>query len=217
MIVQRRIANLLISVGPPLIALLAVWREPFLTAWAHKHEAVLPLGLFLLLLSLLHSRLRHLLVISLCYGVSFLALRDVFLVYGQPLPPQLDYDFIAASRPTALLLVSILAMIAAVVETIRPGSVWARRCYFGAAALYFIGTGVINFCFNHSWQSVMLAITGVTALFGCLYAHRIIASELQPEEEEAEISDVDLQQRTEAAHLRALQAKEWHDLKKDEG
>jgi len=213
--VQKRLTNLLIKAGPPLVALLAVWREPMLTAWAQRHEAVLPLGLFLLLWSLLHSRLRYLLVITLCCGVSFLAFRDVFRTAGQPLPPQLDYDFIAASRPAALLVVSALALVAAAVETIRPGTVWARRCYFGAAALYFMGTGVVNWLFNHSWQSVILALTGITAMFGCLFAHRIVASEQQPDEEDEEVSDTALQQRTQAAHQQALKSKEWRDTSQE--
>jgi hypothetical protein len=74
-----------------------------------------------------------------------------------------------------------------------------------------MGTGVVNWLFSHSWQSVILGLTGITAMFGCLFAHRIVASEQAQEEEEEEISDVAVQQRTEEAHLEMLKAKEWHD------
>src|SRR5207237_4454453 len=102
------------------------------------------------------------------------ALRDSVRIRQQPLPALLDYDIVDQGRPAALLMVAVLAATAALAETLRPGTVWARRCYFGAAFLYFTGQGVITYAWHGSWQSVMLCVTGITALFGWLFAHRIV-------------------------------------------
>ena len=202
--------NLATKLAPPLIAGLAVFLEPRMTEWAKGREAVLPLILFLLLSSLLHPRMRNLLVITLCYGVALLAFRDVFRARHIRLPERWDYDFLDQGRPIALLLVAILSTIAALGETWNPGTVWARRCYFGAAALYFTGMGVMNFVWHGNWQSLLLCLTGITAFFGCLFAHRIVASELA-ETQDTEPEDMEVLKAKEVAHRRALRAKEWHE------
>ena len=66
------------AAGPALVALSAVLLEPFLTNLTSGREAVLPCIMVALLFALVHPRFRHLLVITLCYGVAFLALRDIF-------------------------------------------------------------------------------------------------------------------------------------------
>jgi len=204
----RRYIPILSGVGPALAAFLIVLLEPAITAWMKGRESVLPLAVLLLLTALLHPRLRQLLMVTLCFGVTFLAFRDS--LHAQPLPPLLAYEPIEEIGPAALILVAGLAALAAIAETVQPGTVWARRCYFGAAALYFSGIGFINFAWHSSWQSVMLCATGIIALFGCLFAHRIIAEEAESFEETAP-SDEDIQREREAAHLRALRAKEWRD------
>ena len=100
---------------------------------------------------------------------------------------------------------------AAVFETVRPGTVWARRFYFGAACLYFLGLGVITYFRNTSWQAILLAITGITAGVGCVFAHKIVATEAIEAEAEPLQSDEMWQQAREVAHRAALQAKEWRD------
>lgn len=213
---QRRIGivvELGISlVAPALLALCVVQLEPAFTAWTQGREAILPLSMLLLLSALLHPRLRRLLIVTLCYGVAFLALRDA--LHAQRLPPEMDYDIIAEARPAALILVAGLAAFAAVAETLRPGTTWARRCYFGAAALYFTGIGIINYGWHKSWQSLMLCATGLIALFGCLFAHRIVADEIEAETEET-VNDEALQREREAAHRQVLRAKEWRDTRGD--
>ncbi len=205
---RRRIGTIINRIAPALAALIVVLLEPVLTVWMKGRESVLPLAMLLLLSAMLHPRLRHLLVVTLCYGVAFLALRDALRV--QPLPPSMDYDLIEEARPVALCLVAGLATLAAVTETVHPGTVWARRCYFGAAALYFTGIGLLNFIWHSSWQSILLCVTGVIALFGCIFAQHIVSEEA--EEAIVESANDEAQQRErEAAHLRALRAKEWRE------
>jgi hypothetical protein len=170
---------------------------------------VLPLAVIVLLLSLLSHRLRSALILTLCYGVAFMAVRDIKRVESQPLPWFLNYDFLDHSRPAILLLIAGLSATAAFMETFHPGTVWARRCYFAAAALYFLGLGITHFREFHSWKAVLLCVTGVTAVFGCIFAERIVSAE--QEDEEDDLSDEVVQGLVEADHHRSLLAKEWHE------
>lgn len=206
---QGRIQKLLTCVVPVIVAGFSVMNEARLSAWVGQREAVLPLAVIVLLLSLLSKRLRSLLILTLCYGVAFMAVRDIGRVGSQPLPQIINYDFLDRLRPAILLLIAGLAATAAFMETFNPGTVWARRCYFAAAALYFLGLGIIHIGKYGSWKAVLLCVTGVTAVFGCIFADRIVSAE--QEEEEEEISDAEVQGIVEAAHQRSLRAKEWHD------
>lgn len=207
---QGRIQKLCAAVIPVFVAGFSVLNETRLSGWVGQHEAVLPLAVIVLLLSLLSRQLRSLLILTLCYGVAFMAVRDIGRVGSQPLPQAINYDFLDHTRPTILLLIACLSATAAFMETFQPGTVRARRCYFGAASLYFLGLGIIHVGKYGSWKAVLLVVTGVTAIFGCIFADRIVSAE-QEEEEEEEVSDTEVQSELEAVHRRNLRAKEWHD------
>lgn len=205
---QWRVHKLLMCIVPVLAAGFSILNEWRLSAWVGRHEAVLPLAVIVLLLSLLSKRLRNLLILTLCYGVAFMAVRDIGRVGSQPLPQAINYDFLDQTRPTILVAIAGLAATAAFMETFHPGTVWARRCYFGAAALYFLGLGIVHVGKYGSWKAVLLCITGVIAIFGCFYADRIVSAEV---EEEDEVTDEAMQGLVEAAHRRSLLDKEWHE------
>ena len=194
-----------------IVAAVAVFCEPWITEWTRGRAAVLPLATLLLLSTLVHPRLRYLLMITLCYGVSFLALRDLCRLSQIPLPAPLNYDAWEILRALDLLLVAGLSAGAGVSETVRPGAVWARRCYFGAAAGYFIGLGIVNFYRFGSWQSILLGTTGLTAAIGCVFAHRIMETEATELDTVGLPTDEMRQQNREAAHRARLQAREWRD------
>lgn len=194
---------------PPLLAGFVVSKEPLLTRLSQSHEAVLPLATMLLLAALLHPQLRHYLVVTLCYGVGCLALHDAQRVEQVPLPAALNYDWVDGLRPIGLWLVAGLTAVSGLAETMKPGTIGARRCYFGAAGLYFSGLGIVNWLTFHSWQGVVLCFTGVTAFGGCIMADRVAAAEAMDEPEMPD--DEILQQTRDTAHRAALQAKEWRD------
>lgn len=200
------------AVVPALLAYCGLAAEERLSSLVHDRVAFLPLVMFLIGTSLLHPRLRHMVIITLCYGVAFLALRDSAGSASWRPPFAIDPDLAETLRLTALLLVASLAGVAAITETVQPGTVWARRCYFGAAAMYFTGLGVLCFGSKGSWQAVVLCVTGATALFGCLFADRVVASEAEQEDEpEFSHTDTALQKLRDDEHLRALRDKEWQD------
>jgi len=204
---QRRITTIALKLAPPAIAFIGVWQGNRLTAWANSHETTLLLILFALVGSLLHPQLRLIVITSLCYGVAFLAARDIFL------PPSLTglrSGFWQHVRMAALLTVSMLTLISAIAESFLPGTVWARRCYFGGAALYFLGTGVVNYHFFQSWQSIMMIITGFAASAGCIFAEKIVEMEREDAEEALSKEERPIES-THTAHVHALKAKEWHD------
>lgn len=208
---STKVTNWILGVVPAVLAFAAVYFEQAISAYARGRSAVLPLATLLLLSILLHPRLRYLLMITLCYGVSFLALRDVLFRSVPGLPPPLNYLEWEALKVIDLLIVAGLSATAALTETLRPGTVWARRCYFGAAGLYFFGMGLVSYFRFMSWQSLLLAVTGITALMGCVFAHRIVSTEAEEVIEEDVATDEMLQQAHEAAHRAALHAKEWRD------
>lgn len=195
---------------PAVIAAGAVSMESVVTAWVKGRESALLFAVFILLAAMMHQRIRQMLITTLCYGVACLALRDMLQTKAAVLPPAYDYVFMVQGRQCALLLVAALAATAGLTETLRPGTTLARRLYFGASSLYFSGLGVLNYVWHGTWQSVLLCITGVVALFGCIYADRIVAAE-EEEAEEEQPDDETLHREREAAHLRVLQAKEWQD------
>ncbi len=203
---QRRIVKIALFAAPPTIALLGVIFGNALTTWANDHEGTLLLTLFALVGSLVHPQLRYLVISTLCYGVAFFAARDMFFPFG--LPPELRHNY-QHVRMVALFIVSILALGAAITESISPGAVWARRCYFAGASLYFFGTGAINYHSFHSWQSIVMISTGVAAFAGSVFAHKIV--EMEREDLDATPVVEDLTASKNEAHTIALKAKEWKD------
>ena len=175
MTLRRSITIFALKIAPPAVAFVGVLHGNGLTVWANSHETTLLLILFALVGSLVHPQLRLLVITSLCYGVAFLAgARDIFL----PLDlNRLRSGFWQHARMAALFIVSMLTLSSAIAESFSPGTVWARRCYFGGASLYFLGTGAVNYHFFHSWQSIMMIITGVSAGAGCIFAGKIVEME----------------------------------------
>jgi hypothetical protein len=205
--VSRTLHKALSALLPAATAATLVFFEPTLSAWLVGRESVLPIAMLLILTAMVQPALRRFFVVALCYGVAFLALRDSQHI--QPLPDLVNYDLLVEVRPAVLLAIAALALVAAISETVRPGTVWARRCYFGAAALYFTGLGIISCGWRVTWQSVMLCITGICAFAAFVLAHRI---SVEDEPQLPVISDDELVQRElEDAHRRVLRAKEWHD------
>ncbi len=209
----RQLILILRAVAPLIVAWCAVEYEPQLTRLAGERQAILPLTAFVVLAAVVLPMLRQSLVIVLCYGVAFLALRDITRVGMDPLPAALNYDFIDQARPTVLVLTAGLAATAAVGETFRPGAIWARRCYFGAAALYFTGIGAVHYGKYGSVQAVLLLLTGLTALLGCIFAPMFtLLDEPQGTTVDPDnLPDTVVQDRVDAAHRRTLISNEWHE------
>ena len=134
---------------------------------------MLPLATLLFLVALLHPRLRHFLVVTLCFFVCFCLLRERYRLDQMELPDMLRYDVVESVRPLIIWSIAGLAALAGVGETLRPGTEWARRCYFGAATLFFVGLGVFDYGWNRSARSIVLCLTGVVALSLCIFAHRL--------------------------------------------
>ena len=176
--------------------------------WTTSHETAFLLFVFVIVGCLLHVKMRRIVIITLCYGVSCLAARDIFFTLG--LPVGLRTGLYPAMRMLALGTISILTLAAAVCESLYPGTVIARRCYFAGAALYFFGTGYINFIQLHSWQSIMMLITGCSALGAAIYAKVIVESETE-EALDLPADSEDLTQIRAQEHHKRVLAREWKD------
>lgn len=190
---------------PLAAALLLVRLESYLSAWIRSRPGLLVVAMVVLLGGLLLSHIRQLLIVALCFGISLLALGDVF--QAKP-PPPLDYVVIARLYPFGWALLALLAAGAGVGEALKPGSVWARRCYFGAAALYLSARGVNGLLRSTNWESLVLLGTGLAAWIGVLFANRIVAAEMEAMEED----DLACQTRAEAERRAAtIAAREWRE------
>ena len=193
---------------PPIIAMLSVLYSRQIMVWTTSHETAFLLFVFVIVGCLLHVKMRRIVIITLCYGVSCLAARDIFFTLG--LPVGLRTGLYPAMRMLALGTISILTLAAAVCESLYPGTVIARRCYFAGAALYFFGTGYINFIQLHSWQSIMMLITGCSALGAAIYAKVIVESETE-EALDLPADSEDLTQIRAQEHHKRVLAREWKD------
>jgi len=193
---------------PPLVAGLCVLYSQRIMTWTATHETAFLLFLFAIVGCLLHVKMRRIVIITLCYGVSCLAARDIFFTMG--LPASIRTGIYPALRMIALASISLLTLAAAAGESFFPGTVIARRCYFAGASLYFFGTGYINFIKLHSWQSMMMLITGAAALLAAIYARAIVESETE-EALDLPGDSEDLTKLRAQEHHRRVLAKEWKD------
>ena len=207
------VKNLTVGILPLFLALAMVVIEPNLTLWVKDKPTVLPIILLMILACLVHPVTRQMLVISLCGGVCFLAFRDTFrtkqMNFGVPESMYRTEDLKETIVMTAYMTVAGLAALAAFGETFFQGSVWTKRCYFGAAALYFTGIGLNSLSGTITWQAIVLSITGLTAIVGCIFTTDIISSD--DSDDIVGLSDAELQQQNDERHQSALKDKEWHD------
>lgn len=205
---------------PAAIAALLIYSEPWLTYLAQTRPGVLPVAMVVLLGGLLLGRVRRWLIVTLCYGITLLAARDVILAYnGILIPPSLPavidyvnveavYSVVRSLHPYGWALLAMLSAVAGTLEAIRPGSVVARRYYFGSAALYFMGHAFFGLVKQPSWESIVLLLIGLVAFAGIFLAHRIVAAE-----EVADQEDEDIRQMAASLRRRAenLALREWRD------
>jgi hypothetical protein len=146
-----------------------------LAGFAVDHPGLLPVVMVSLVGCFLLPGVRRWIVVTLCFGISLLAWRDTFRPVW--LPSSIDYVFVERIYPFGWALLAVLALVAGVAEALRPGSLWARRCYFAAATVYFGGHGLFSFIKYPNWQSAVLMATGTVAIFGIFNAHKIVANE----------------------------------------
>ncbi|MCC6729048.1 MAG: hypothetical protein IT208_06890 [Chthonomonadales bacterium] len=198
--------RLLVPLGA---ALTLIYTEPYLTRFAASHQGVLPLAMFSLVGAILVTRVRRWLIVTLCFGVALLALRDA--AGPVRLPAELDYDYGAILGPLSPViwgLVALLAGAAGAVEALRPGTVLARRCYFGTAALYLAGHGALGLLARVDVASAVLLVTGIASGVGVFTAGQIVARE----EDEAPLEpDIAAMRESQRQRAEALASREWKD------
>jgi hypothetical protein len=191
---------------PMAVALIVLRSEQRLTVLAQERPGIIPVAMVALVAGLLSPYVRRWLIVTLCFGISLLALRDTFRIV--PLPAAVDYVWVERIYPFGWGLLSLLAVIAGAMEALQPGSVLARRFYFAAASLYFSGHGLISFLKVHNWQSLVLFLTGLVAFVGIFTAHKIVAAE---EATEPDDEDMRALAGQEAERERRLAAREWRE------
>lgn len=193
-------------VVPLTIAYAAIALEGPLTAFAVDHPGTLPVAMVSLVACLLLPAARRWIIVTLCFGISLLAWRDTFRPVW--IPPAIDYEMVERIYPFGWALLALLASVAGVAEALRPGSVWARRCYFATATVYFGGHGIFSFIKFPNWQSAVMIATGLVAAVGIFNAQRIVASEKQQAAEDEDIVALAAEPQRRSARLAD---REWRE------
>ena len=182
--------------------------ESTLGQLAKERPGIVPVALVGLVAGFVLPFARRWLVVTLCFGVGLLALRDTFGTHL--LPAALDFEGVNRIYPFGWGFLAALAFFAGIGEAVHPGSVWARRCYFGVAALYFLGHGIISFIKVPNYQSGILAVVGLVALYGVRMADKVVEAE-----EEDEVLDEDIRAiiENQSDRSKKLASREWTDPK----
>ncbi len=198
----RRFMALRLSVGVAS-SVICLLLGPKIAELARVRPGFVPVGMAVLLGGLLHPRIRHWFIISLCFSVTLLALKDTFR--PAPLPPAIDHTAFHAMYPFVWLTVAIFAAAAGVLEALNPGGVPARRCYFATASIYFIGHGFTMFLWDANWEGLVVLLTGIVAGLGVGLAHRLdLSGDRSVLLEEEDAVRVERRRAAVAAH-------EWRD------
>lgn len=197
-------------VVPLAAAFVVIHLETPFAALAQRRPAVLPITMVALVAGLLSPYIRRWLIVTLCFGISLLAWHDTFR--DVPLPLEMSYPLVESIYPFLWGLLAVLAFVAGAAEALRPGSVWARRCYFAAASVYFSGHGLMAFLKQHDWQSIVLLVTGVISLVGAITAPRVVASESAPDPLDDDLRTLAEEREQRAARLAAREWREAHDV-----
>lgn len=168
---------------PLLAASLIIWLEPLIGQLAQDRPGIVPVVVLSLIVGLVLPDSRRWLLVTLCFGVALMAVRDAIrtLHFPNDLPVGLREPIHVQFYALAWIILGGLAACAAVVEALKPGNIWAKRCYVLAAALYFIGHGVLNYIRQPNFHSILLVLIGVLSLLGAWLAER--SAEEEPEEE----------------------------------
>ncbi|MCL5283092.1 MAG: hypothetical protein M1330_00015 [Armatimonadetes bacterium] len=144
---------------------LLVLKEQDIAILASERHAVFSIALFIFVAILLSPKMRHILIVSLSFGVGFLAIRDA--EWHGPLPAILNTLLIrSVVYPFVWGSIAGLSLTAGAVESFSPGKPLTRRCYFAAAALYFTGHGFMIEILHPSNEGLVMCIIGLLAFVG---------------------------------------------------
>lgn len=199
--ISRGVKRLLRLTLPLLGALLIVAYERQFSELVRRHPSTVPVMLVAMMGGMLLQQVRHWLIVGLCFGISAMAIRDAFRI--ALLPQEVQKPVILTLYAVSWVGISLLAAGAGASEALKPGSIWARRCYFAAAALYCGGRGVLWY---PSWESLVFIATGIVAAVGIFLAPRTIWAE---PEVPAEDEDIKAQRERTATRYAALAKREW--------
>jgi hypothetical protein len=157
----------------------------------------------------MNQRIRHWVIVSLCFTVALLAFRDSLRFAA--LPQFLDQRFVHIFYPFAWITVAVMAAAAGWLEASNPGNIAGRRFYFATVSLYLSGHGLMQLLWFPSWDAIVLLLTGVVAGIAVLFADRMYAEETDPPViEDPALESADSRRERVAKH-------EWRDPDEVEG
>ena len=195
---------ILIRVLAPLTAACASvrWQDD-VNRFVASHPAVAPIALVALIGALLVEPSRRFLLVTLCFGIGVLSLKDAF--GGSSLPAQLDHPFAQGALQIAWVVIAATALVSGFGLARRPYAALPRTGYFVATSAYLVCNGVMGILRAGDWGSAIVLGTGIAALIGVATARREVDV---PEEEQ---DDLGVYEASQESRTQAVAAREWHD------
>ena len=198
----RRLMALRLLVGVTAAAAFT-FAGPVLTTISRQRPGIVPVGMAIILAGLMNQRVRHWVIVTLCFTVALLALRDSFRLAA--LPSVLDNPVLHFLYPYAWISVAIMAAAAGWLESREPGNATGRRFYFATVSLYLTGHGLMQLLWFPSWDAVVLLGTGLVAGIAVIFADRMYPEESNDEQDNsAELETARLRKERVERH-------EWRD------
>lgn len=206
----RRVVRVLVALAiPPAAALAAIHADP-LGAYAARRPGLLALGMFAVAGAMLWPAVRRWLLVVLAYGAALLALEGAWLRPSGGrlnIPTEGPLSLLHYAYPWAWVTLFVLAATAGTLEAIRPGTVLAKRCLFGAAAVYLLGHGMAGMLDRPNVISLVSIATGIGSLLGALTVHRFGIHH----DSDAPLDDVPSAAALAADRRKRLAQMEWRD------
>lgn len=193
---------------PPAVALAALHAD-VLSAYAAKRPGLLALGMFAVAGAMLSPVLRRWLLVVLAYGATMLALQGAWLKPGGsrlPVPQTGPLALLPVVYPFAWMVLFVLAAFAGTLEAVRPGTILAKRCLFGAAAVYLLGHGTAGMLERPNTISILSLLVGLGCLVSAFMVHRFRGHGMAPQAD-----DVPTTEALAAERRRRLASLEWRD------
>lgn len=200
---SARTHSLIRALGPLVAACASARWQDGVNSYVADHPAVAPIALVFLIGALLVEQSRRFLLVTLCFGIGVLALKDAF--GGAPIPVQMNHPIIQTALTFAWVAIAGTSLIAGIGLAGHPFAPGPRTAYFLATSAYLVCSGIMGIMRAGDWGSGVVLATGLAALIGVASARRGAI------ESDEELDDESVFEASQEMRTRAVAAREWHD------
>lgn len=201
---RRALGRIVLAVLIPPVAILAALHSQPLGAAAFRRPGLLAIGLITVAMALAFKSARRVLLVALAYGTALIALLGI--LRSRIEGPPADIGALAPLYLVGWVILFLLATTAGTLEILHPGTVFAKRCLFAAAAVFLVGHGIVGLATLPNAFSAAAIVAGFLSAFAAVMAHRLLAVVPQPPE-----PDTPTAAALAALRRERLRRREWRD------